>query len=387
MKKIALYMHVPFCIKKCPYCDFYSIPVVPSYQEEDLFLEALKKELNFLKKYLEKNLSLKNFTFYTFYAGGGTPSLLSPRFYFRLFNFLYQNFHFTPVELTLEANPETLNKEKTRAYLETGFNRISIGIQSFFNKGLKFLGRIHDAKKALKAIEFAQKAGFEKISIDLIFGWKGQGEKTLKKEILKAISLEIPHISIYELTIEPFTPFYKKFKKKTWLSDKKLLFYYELIEKTFKEKGYNHYEISNYALKGFECIHNLFYWKVQPYLGIGPSAVSRILHLRWENPRDLRNYYYLLECNKLPLKIIEKMSEKDFAKEKIMMELRLEEGLDIEELLKYRVKIQETALLNLEKEGLIKRKNRKIKLTLKGMLIHNQVVSYLWDNLEELSKR
>ncbi len=309
MENTALYLHIPFCIKKCPYCDFYSVEKIPDQHEQNIYLKAIIQELRLLKEFIVEKCNINNISFVTFYAGGGTPSLFSPSFFYKLFNFLHKHFNFSPVELTLEANPETLDQEKTKAYLETGFNRISIGIQSFFNKGLNFLGRIHNAKKALKAVEFAQKAGFKRISVDLIFGWKGQGEKTLKKELIKIVDLKIPHISIYELTIEPNTPFYARFKKKHWLSEKKLLFYYRLMESFLEKYSYQHYEISNYALKGYECIHNLFYWKVKPYLGLGASAVSRISNLRWENPANLKTYYFqLFNKKKLPLKIVEKLS-------------------------------------------------------------------------------
>ncbi len=386
MKKIkaGLYLHIPFCIKKCPYCDFYSLSIKPSKYLEKKYLTAIKKELTLLKTFLEEKFNIKNISFITFYAGGGTPSLLSPSFYEELFNLLTQIFDFSPEELTLEANPETLTLEKVKAFYKAGFNRISLGVQSFSQKGLKFLERIHSLKDTFKALELIIKGGFKNISLDFIFGWRGQGEKTLQKEILKALEFSPSHLSFYELTLEKGTPFYKRFKgKKSWINEKKLIRLYKIIEETLKAHGYKRYEISNYALSGFECRHNLIYWKLEPYLGIGASSVSRIENLRWENPRNFRYYLNsLLKENKLPLKVIEVLDNYEFAKEYIFMGLRLKEGISLEELKNnYGYAIFEETLNSLKKEKLIEEKNKRISLTFKGKLLHNQVVALLWKNL------
>jgi oxygen-independent coproporphyrinogen-3 oxidase len=382
--KAGLYLHVSFCIKKCPYCDFYSLSTKLSKSLEKKYLEAIKRELILLKSFLIENFNFKDLAFITFYAGGGTPSLLSPFFYEDLFDFLIKNFEFSPEELTLEANPETLTLEKVKNLYRVGFNRISLGVQSLSERGLKFLGRVHTLKEILKSLDLILKAGFENFSLDFIFGWKGQGEKTLGKEILKALEFKPPHFSFYELTLEKGTPFYKMFKgKKSWINDKKLMSLYKIIEETLETFGYERYEISNYALSGFECKHNLIYWKLKPYLGLGPSAVSRIGNLRWENPRNL-NYYFdnLFKESKLPLKIIEKLDDYEFAKEYIFMGLRLKSGINLKKLKeRYKYSISEETLNNLMKEKLLERKDEKIWLTFKGKLLHNQVVALLWKNL------
>ncbi len=386
MKKIkaGLYLHIPFCIKKCPYCDFYSLSIKPSKYLEKKYLTAIKKELTLLKTFLEEKFNIKNISFITFYAGGGTPSLLSPSFYEELFNLLTQIFDFSPEELTLEANPETLTLEKVKAFYKAGFNRISLGVQSFSQKGLKFLERVHSVKDTLKALELILKSSFKNISLDFIFGWRGQGEKTLQKEILKALEFSPSHLSFYELTLEKGTPFYKRFKgKKSWINEKKLIRLYKIIEETLKAHGYERYEISNYALSGFECRHNLIYWKLEPYLGIGASSVSRIENLRWENPRNFRYYLNsLLKENKLPLKVIEVLDNYEFAKEYIFMGLRLKEGISLKELKeKYGCSISTHILSFLKKERLIEEEHKRIRLTFKGKLLHNQVVALLWENL------
>jgi len=386
MKKInlGLYLHVPFCLKKCPYCDFYSIETKVTKYLENKFLKALKEELKLLKDFLEERFEIKALSFITFYAGGGTPSLLSPYFYEDLFNFLTKNFNFSPKELTLEANPETLTLEKTKAFYEVGFNRISLGVQSFSSRGLKFLGRLHTQKNIFKALGFIKKSGFKNFSLDFIFGWKGQGEKTLKREILKALKFNPPHLSFYELTLEKGTPFYQIFKeKKYWIKDEKLMNLYKTIEETLEKNGYERYEISNYAIPNYECKHNLLYWKLKPYLGLGPSATSRVENLRWENPRNL-NYYLnsLLKEKKLPLKIIENLNSYELAKEYIFMGLRLKEGISLKELKrKYNYYLPKDALDTLIRENLIKEEKERISLTFKGKLLHNQVVYYLWEKL------
>ncbi|MCD6489787.1 MAG: radical SAM family heme chaperone HemW [Thermodesulfobacterium sp.] len=380
----GLYLHVPFCLRKCPYCDFYSIPVKVTKSLEKNYLNALKIELTLLKSFLEENFGIKRISFITFYAGGGTPSLLSPHFYENLFDFLAKFFKFSPEELTLEANPETLTLEKTKAFYKTGFNRISLGVQSFSQRGLKFLGRLHSVKDNLKALDYILKAGFKNFSLDFIFGWKGQGEKTLEKEILKASEFKSPHFSFYELTLEKGTPFYQTFKeKKHWIGDKKLIKFYYLIEKTLEAHGYKRYEISNYALPKFKCRHNLIYWKIKPYLGLGPSAVSRVENLRWENPKNLNHYLNaLLKENRLPLKIVESLDNYELAKEYIFMGLRLKEGISLNLLKeKFNYTIPEVKADILIKKNLIEKRKGRIRLTFEGKLLHNQIVSFLWKSL------
>jgi len=386
--KVGLYLHIPFCLKKCPYCDFYSLSLRSLKSLKSLeknYLDAIKNELTLLKQFLEERFNLKEISFITFYAGGGTPSLLSPSFYEALFNFLAQNFEFFPEELTLEANPETLSFEKVKAFYELGFNRISLGVQSLSQRGLKFLGRMHSLKDVFNSLEYIIKSGFKNFSSDFIFGWKGQGEKTLQKEILKILEFKPTHLSFYELTLEKGTPFYKIFKnKKNFMNEKKLMRFCKIIEETLKTYGYERYEISNYAIPGFECKHNLIYWKLKPYLGIGPSAVSRIENLRWENPRNLKYYLTnLLKLKKLPLKIVETLNDYEFAKEYIFMGLRLKEGIDLKELkTKYNLSISEDSINTLIKESLLERKDEKIWLTFKGKLLHNKIAVMLWESLK-----
>lgn len=381
--EVALYLHVPFCVKKCPYCSFYSIPKYPSREDQKIYLKALVDELLLLKGFLLKILEKDFFiTFVTFYAGGGTPSLLSPWFYEKLFSAIKKSFNFYSVELTLEVNPETLDIHKIRKYKEIGINRISLGIQSLSSKGLKFLERGHNLYQGLKALELVS-SWFENFSVDFIFGWRGQGEKTLIREIETALDYHPPHFSFYELTLEKKTPFYYKYSKEEKCKSSDVIKLYRLIEEILTNTGYMRYEISNYAKPGFECKHNLMYWEVKPYLGIGPGAVSRIGQFRWKNPCNLKLYLTsVLEKKILPLKIVETLNDLEFAKEYIFMGLRLAKGIDLNLLYdRWGFKIKEEILNFLVKKSLVEKEKNNLRLTFKGKLLHNKVVSILWENL------
>ncbi len=379
----GLYLHLPFCLSKCPYCDFFSIPKRP---DEELYLKALEVEINLKAEYLTRNLTGSKREILTFYAGGGSPSLFSPSFFERFFMILERYFPFKPLELTLEANPEGFTYERARAYREIGFNRLSLGIQTFQPKGLFFLGRRHSKKDALSAIEAGLKGGFKNISLDFIYGWKGQGSSTLKKDLDLALAFEITHLSFYELTIYPETPFYKLYgRKPAFLREKKLIDLKKLIKDTLSTAGFMQYELSNFTKPSFECRHNLLYWEVQPYLGIGAGAVSRIGNLRFKNTEDLKTYYKsLLEERALPQEILETLDFKELAKEYLFMGLRLTKGIEFSKLEELNYKINEDALIYLYKRDLIDREPERFRLTDKGSLLHNQVVKFLWNNLERL---
>lgn len=381
--ELGLYLHLPFCKSKCPYCDFFSLAEKP---EEELYLRALFRELELLSDYLKRLYPSKKIIITTFYAGGGTPSLFSPSFFERLFEKISQTFEFKPFELTLEANPESLTFKKAKAYKAIGFNRLSIGIQTFQEKGLKFLGRIHSKKEALKAIENGIKAGFENLSLDFIYGWKGEGLKTLKRDLELALSFEVTHLSFYELTLYPETPFYEKYgQTSSFLKEKRLLGLFSFIKNYLQEAGFHHYEISNYARSGFECKHNLKYWKVEPYLGIGAGAVSRVGIFRFENTRNLKDYFEkLLGEGVLPKRVVERLNKFELAKEYLFMGLRMTQGIEFSKLKGLGYTLKEEALFLLDKRGYLNFTEKGITLSERGMPLHNQVVKFLWENLEVL---
>ncbi len=380
---LAFYLHVPFCRKKCPYCDFYSLIAKP---DPELYLRALKTEIGLLKTLLSENFGLKEIKISTFYAGGGTPSLLPPNFYEKLFYLMEKEFLFQPVELTLEANPESLTQENTRAYQEVGFNRLSIGIEALTERGLKFLERVHTVKEALRALEIGGKY-FSNISADLIFGYLGQGEKTLLKELTLLLKYPLTHLSLYELTPYEETPFSQKYGLKQHKKNQRLGRRLFLLAHQFLEGfSFEHYEIANYAKPGFACEHNLYYWRFKPYLGLGPSAVSRVGPFRWQNPPDFKLYLkVLLKEKRLPHRTLEWLSPMEMAKEILFMGLRLKEGISIKRLREeLRVSLSSQALTPLLTRGLLNLEGEKILPTLEGFLRHSLVVKYLWDHLKEV---
>ncbi len=380
---IGLYLSVPFCKRKCPYCDFYS---VSSLIDKKIYLRCLQEELKRKGELLSELFSLKEISILTFYAGGGTPTLFSPRFYEELFKSFKPPFFFEPIELTLEANPENLSVEKLKEYKRIGFNRISLGIQTFQNKGLVFLGRGHTSKEGLLALENSLKAGFTNISLDFIYGWEGQTQKLLKQDLSLALSFEITHLSFYELTLYPNTPFYKLLEKRNSLLNTSQLINFQLLIKEELEKAnFRRYEISNYAKEGYQCQHNLIYWELKPYLGIGAGAVSRIEKERFINhklPYYIKN---LLENKKIPPKKLEKLTPKRLAKEYLFMGLRLTKGISLEKLKTYGYTLRKKALQRLLLENYVSIIRDRVFLTEnKGMFLYNQIVRYLWENLQKI---
>jgi oxygen-independent coproporphyrinogen-3 oxidase len=280
----SLYIHTPWCIQKCPYCDFNSHKLQSELSEEG-YLQALIENLSIHKP------SLSNRTIETIFIGGGTPSLLSCDFYLHLFEYLSTNFTLSSnVEITLEANPGTVEAERFKHYKEVGINRLSIGIQSFEPSALKRLGRIHDKQQAIKAIEFAQQAGFDNFNIDLMHGLPNQTKESAMADIETALQFSPPHLSWYQLTIEPNTVFYKQ--QPTLPSEEVL----EAIESggLSQLQSYDHYEISAFAQPGRQCQHNLNYWTFGDYLGIGAGAHSKITAehtvTRFETKRIPKDY-------------------------------------------------------------------------------------------------
>ncbi len=371
----ALYLHVPFCRAKCPYCDFYSLP--KALDKAPLYLKALKMEARL------RAPELKKYRLVTFYAGGGTPSLLPPSFYEELFSFLAGLFPLEFKEVTLEANPEGLSLNQLKAYRSLGFNRLSLGAQSFQEKGLRALGRRHTVHEIEKAVELARRAGFENLSLDLIFAWPGQTLKDLEEELKKAVSFGPEHLSCYELTIEEGTPFGQLYAqgKLVLPEEETVVSMYSLIEDFLTASGYEHYEISNYAKPGWRCQHNLFYWQARPYLGLGPAAGSYLNGVRYKNIEDLEAYLTALLSGRLPPQEIERLSKEARFREAVILGLRLLEGVSRSRLFQeFGFDLKEyygPVIEDLIKKGLLEWAGDFLKLSKKGLLLANQVLSYL----------
>ena len=265
---LSLYIHVPWCVKKCPYCDFNSHKS-PEVLPENDYIDALIRDLEQEVPYVWGR------TIKTIFIGGGTPSLFSAKAYDRLFSSLRALLPISHnAEITLEANPGTFEQQRFADYLSLGINRLSIGIQSFNNDSLQALGRIHDSQQAIRAVETAHKVGFENFNLDLMFGLPHQTEKTAHEDIETAIALEPTHLSYYQLTIEPNTLFHQQPPK---LPDDDPVFDWQIdSQHRLSKAGYTQYEVSAYAKNKRRCQHNLNYWQFGDYLGIGAGAHGKI---------------------------------------------------------------------------------------------------------------
>ncbi len=290
MKKIplSLYIHVPWCVRKCPYCDFNSHAKQGALPEID-YVDRLLTEVHTQAPHLE------NRSIHSIFIGGGTPSLFSPNAYEKLFNGLYAFLSFEhEIEITLEANPGTVEQKRFYAYRQLGINRLSLGIQSFNHEKLKRLGRIHDGEQALRAIDSAKTSGFTNFNLDLMFGLPNQTLDEAMLDIKKATDCKPTHLSWYQLTIEPNTYFYKK--PPTLPEDDYLFEIQSQGQQWLTENNFIQYEISAYSQPTFNCQHNLNYWEFGDYLGIGAGAHSKLTDLKagqitrhW-NEKNPKNY-------------------------------------------------------------------------------------------------
>ena len=373
-------MHWPFCLSKCPYCDFNS-HVASSFNHK-LWLDSYLKELEYFLPELEKR-KIK-----TIFFGGGTPSLMDPTTISGILEWLekrglIENADDT-LEITLEANPTSIETKKLEAFRAAGINRVSIGVQSLIKEDLQKLGRTHSPDTAINAIKSA--AGiFDRYSFDLIYARENQRMLSWQHELEKAMALAGGHISLYQLTIEKGTPFYTQHKNgELILPENDLAADMYLWTKDYLVKhGYKRYEISNFALPGQECRHNLAYWNYDEYLGIGPGAHSRICLQDSRTPIALMNYNkpdkwlnLVQECGSA-IQTQEKLTRREIIEEVMMMGLRLEDGISDVKLQKY-LGIEFNEMLNmvaiktLRSKGFVKYDGKVLKLTDKGLLMHRQ---------------
>jgi len=316
----GIYFHIPFCKHKCSYCDFYSIKDSDGIEE---LVKAEVKELILRKSYLNGKI------IDTIYFGGGTPSLLSICNIYSLLNCIYQNFDVSVnCEITFETNPDDLSEDYLKGLRELNINRLSIGIQSFNDNVLKYLGRRHDSSKLRLNIETAKKVGFDNISVDLIFGIPGMELVTYLDSLSKVIELDIQHVSAYSLTIAEGTLFFKlkKQNKLKEIDEEDLLVQFNSTIDILVDNGFSHYEISNYAKDGFRSRHNCSYWEDVHYLGIGPSAHSYNGLSRQWNISDTSKYCRLIDHTDTFFEV-EYLSHKDKFNEYIITGLRTSIGI------------------------------------------------------------
>ena len=321
----GIYLHIPFCIVKCPYCDFYSI----ENDKEDLdsrerFVNAIIAEIQ-TGKLMETNIN-------TIYFGGGTPSMLEGEQVDRILTCVRNNFNvIADVETTLELNPGEIDLERLEYYYNSGVNRLSMGAQSFQLEELKTLGRTHQPEDVFAAVELIEQAGFDNFNIDLMYAVPGQTLDSVAENIFSAVMLKPNHISAYSLTYEKGTPFYSMKLEGTLKPVDEYLeeAMSERVREILRDAGYNRYEISNYSLEGFESKHNSSYWDGSPYYSFGPSAHSFDGNKRWWNIRDVSSYVDKINSNESPIAGKESLSEEQLIFERIFLRLRTSSGLNI----------------------------------------------------------
>lgn len=326
---LSLYIHVPFCLQKCRYCDFLSLPLTDSGLLDD-YTRALENEIQLHAP------SLSNSLVHTIYLGGGTPSLLDGVQLNRIMKRIGENFPLhKDVEVSLEANPATLNRDKLLAYRDAGVNRISLGVQSFNDSDLERLGRRHRVKDALTTVDDLHKLEWTNFNLDLIYGLPGQSIDEWRYNLETAAGLQPAHLSAYLLQLDANTPLGRELARGIWheAPEEQLSAIYHGTRNYLAEKGYRHYELSNYCRAGFECRHNLAYWQGQDYLGLGSAAVGCINGRRIKNPWPLEYYMLPLKEGILPPgQLLEVMDQRAMLSEAMVMGLRLCDGISLEEI-------------------------------------------------------
>lgn len=369
----GIYIHIPFCKQRCTYCDFYK-ETGSSNNQIDAFVEALIQEIQFRKLYLNGE------TISTVYFGGGTPSVLNFNQFSRIFNKIYSCFNVEDdAEITMEANPDDLTDVYFSTLSPLPFNRLSIGIQSFNNTHLKTINRRHDAQQAKDAVLSARKYGFANISIDLIYALPGQTMDDWKNQLEEAFNLDVEHISAYGLTFEEGTALWRQRNKGLVkvTEDEVTLQMFDYMRLQMSEKGFESYEISNYAKPGFRSRHNSAYWQFVPYLGLGPSAHSFDGKSRQWNISSVQKYMHGLATLEPSIEK-EILSEQDFYNDFIMVSLRTSDGINLVSLQnKFGQKLFDFCMENANnqiKTGNLILKNNRLILSDKGIHLTNQVI-------------
>lgn len=374
-REIRLYVHIPFCVQKCLYCDFLSWR--DSRENQERYVQALCREIRACRgRYPDRVSSL--------FFGGGTPSVLEPGLMEKMIEALAEVFSFAQdVEMSIEANPGTVNAEKLRVYQKMGLNRLSFGLQSAHNRELRKLGRIHTWEEFLECYDLARKAGFENINVDLMWGIPGQTPDSWQKTISQVLELAPEHISAYSLIVEEGTPFAQmELALPKEEAERRM---YETAVEMLGSQGYRQYEISNYALPGKECAHNRGYWQRDDYLGLGLGASSLFENQRWNNTDSMEAY---LEKSGYPEQIQvcrENLSMKEQMEETMFLGLRMTEGIGQEQFREeFGISVEAVygeAIRKLEILGLLQGDGGRLCLTRKGIPLSNQVfVEFLLDD-------
>ncbi len=324
-EKLGLYIHIPFCQKKCHYCDFLT------FIGHD---EMIEKYVKYLNKEIEMYRD-NDYILDTIYIGGGTPSYLEDELMTSILNKIKEIFIIDDkCEITIEMNPESVTEKKIQSYLKSGINRFSMGVQSFDDEVLKIMGRLHNRKTVIEKLDIMKKMGCQNISIDMMMANPKQDIEILKKDIEIASSLDVNHISYYSLILKEHTHF------EMWFNEGKINLYdpkeerdmYHLVTNTLKEKGFNQYEISSFSKPGFESVHNQKYWNLKNYLGVGMGASANINLVRTTNTRSFDEYFESIDNGKFPIVEREELDAEMREKEYLMLNLRMLKGFEISDI-------------------------------------------------------
>lgn len=388
MLTAALYIHIPFCEKRCVYCDFYT--VAGQHARISDYLEALKSEMALRAK----ETFWQRQRFATIFFGGGTPSLLSPQQIAGILDSAFSAFTFEKdSEITLEANPGTVTGEQLAQYRGCGINRLSLGIQSFHADELEMLDRLHSPQQAIDAIVDARRAGFENINTDFMFALPQQTMPRWQQTLEQACGLAPTHISAYNLTIETGTPLdfaIRKGKIHPLTEEEERAFYQFTID-FLEAQGYLQYEVSNFARPGYEAKHNIKYWDGSPYLGLGASAHSYDGERRFWNVANLRKYLEALVANQLPEAASEMLSLQQRIFETAFLGLRQRRGVDLAAFArKFRQSFEPAfngTVKELEENGFLRRQDHYLQLTREGLYLCDEICARLEAGINGASKK
>lgn len=369
-KPFSLYVHVPYCLKRCGYCDFntYTPSELDREDQIESWLNSAVKEIELARRVLKEELTID-----TIFFGGGTPSLLDSNTVDNFIQSVKSNFKLKPgLEITIEANPDSITEEKSQRWLNSGINRVSIGMQSSTKEVLRKLDRTHNPDNVSHSVDILKKSGFDNFSLDLIYGTPGESLNDWENSLKDAIALNPPHISAYSLVIEPGTKMGAQLNRGeiSQVNDDEAADKYQLADEMLNKNNYSWYEISNWAKKDKECKHNLNYWLGNNWWGIGPGAHSHVNGVRWWNHKLPKVWRELLEKQNSPALAREVLSEDQIKSEQIMLLSRLRTGLGNQEL-------DENRIENLIANQLATLDANKIVLTLKGRLLADEVFRQL----------
>lgn len=371
MRELSIYIHIPFCVRKCLYCDFLSAPA--GREEIESYVNLLLREIK------KQSIFYGDHRVISIFLGGGTPSLLSAADVERILEQIRRCYPVAAdAEITIECNPGTVTAEKLHHYITGGINRLSVGLQSTDDAELARIGRIHSYRDFLESYRLAREAGFGNINVDLMAALPGQSVDSYRRTLERVTALAPEHISAYSLILEEGTTLYVNRSSYTFPTEEEDREMYVLTGKYLEEAGYRRYEISNYAREGFACRHNRVYWRRGDYAGFGLGASSMVGNVRWKNPEKYASYAaYVEQTEKRGADEVQVLTAQEQMEEFMFLGLRLAEGVDVEEFQSLFGKSMEEVygkpIASFEAQGLLRRKGRMLALTPRGIDVSNVV--------------